>query len=143
MKAYEQKTQAKIIVLLVAIVVTCLLCEKPHFHPERLAGWNYHWWLDMLFHGGYYFTVSFLVFPFFGRNKAMAFFIVVFLISCVFEVGQAWMPGRSLSALDFLSNFLGIAGASLIRSRESLAGSRESSIVKRESGISLGAGRRL
>jgi len=42
------------------------------------------------------------------------FWLAIFLSSLLFEIGQSFVPGRSVSLLDVTSNFLGITLATLI-----------------------------
>lgn len=112
---YRAEGLGKIILFIVLLVVTGLFCEWPNFHPEHYFGANYHWWLDMVFHGGYYFVITLLLYIVFckGRYKGL-FWIAVLLSSYLFEIGQSFVPGRSVSLLDMTSNFLGISLATLI-----------------------------
>lgn len=105
----------KKIVFAALLVLTGLFCEWPDFHPEHLFGENYHWWLDMIFHGGYYFLITILLYTVFCKGRQIfTFWIVVLLSSYVFEVLQAFVPGRSVSLLDMTSNLLGISLATII-----------------------------
>jgi VanZ family protein len=112
---YRAEGVGKIILFIVLLVVTGLFCEWPNFHPEHYFGANYHWWLDMVFHGGYYFVITIRLYIVFckGRYKGL-FWIAVLLSSYLFEIGQSFVPGRSVSLLDMTSNFLGISFATLI-----------------------------
>jgi VanZ family protein len=78
-------------------------------------GANYHWWLDMIFHGGYYFVITILLYIFFckGRYKFL-FWLAVLLSSYLFEALQSFVPGRTVSLLDMTSNFLGVSLATLL-----------------------------
>jgi VanZ family protein len=112
---YRTEGAGKIILFIVLLAATGLFCEWPNFHPEHYFGANYHWWLDMIFHGGYYFVITVLLYIVFckGRYKGL-FWIAVLLSSYLFEIGQSFVPGRSVSLLDMTSNFLGITLATLI-----------------------------
>lgn len=112
---YRHEGAGRIVLFIVLLVITGLFCEWPNFHPEHYFGAEYHWWLDMIFHGGYYFVITLLLYIVFskGRNK-FVFWLAVFLSSVLFEAGQSFVPGRSVSLLDVTSNFLGITGATLI-----------------------------
>jgi VanZ family protein len=105
----------KVILFVVVLIMTGVFFEWPNFHPEHYFGANYHWWLDMVFHGGYYFVITILLYIVFckGRYKGI-FWIAVLLSSYLFEIGQSFVPGRSVSLLDMTSNFLGISLATLI-----------------------------
>jgi VanZ family protein len=103
------------IIIVLAIVLSVFLCEKPNFHPEAMFHSPYHWWLDMMFHGGYYFTITALLFPLFNKqNFNWAYFLIVLLLSYGLEVDQLLVPGRSFSLLDLTSNTLGISMAAIL-----------------------------
>jgi VanZ family protein len=112
---YRIESLGKTILFVVILIATGLFCEWPNFHPEHYFGANYHWWLDMIFHGGYYFVITILLYIIFckGRYKGI-FWTAVLLSSCLFEILQSFIPGRSVSLLDITSNFLGISLATLI-----------------------------
>lgn len=105
----------KMILFVLLLIVTGVFCEWPNFHPEHFMGAEYHWWLDMIFHGGYYFVITILLYIIFckGRYKFL-FWIAVLLSSYLFEAIQSFVPGRTVSLLDMTSNFLGISLATLI-----------------------------
>jgi VanZ family protein len=105
----------KTLVFIALLILTGLFCEWPNFHPEHFFGSGYHWWLDMIFHGGYYFIVTIpLYLVFCKRHQVPVFWITVLLSSYVFEALQAFVPGRSVSLLDLTSNLLGISLATLL-----------------------------
>jgi VanZ family protein len=105
----------KMILFVVLLVVTSVFCEWPNFHPEHFLGASYHWWLDMIFHGGYYFVITILLFIIFCKGRyTFLFWMAVLLTSYIFEALQSFVPGRSVSLLDMTSNFLGISLATLI-----------------------------
>jgi VanZ family protein len=114
------------------VVLTGVLCTLPNFHPEHYLGTGYHWWLDMMIHGGYYFLLSVLLYSFYKKEKGPAYlFISILLFSYILELAQREVPGRSFSGLDFLSNTIGVAaawGVTLVGSRESGVGSKENSL---------------
>jgi VanZ family protein len=113
---YRYEGVGKLFLFIAILIVTGIFCEWPDFHPERYFGTTeYHWWLDMVFHGGYYFVITILLYIFFckGRYKGV-FWIAVLLSSYVFEMLQGLVPGRTVSLLDMTSNFLGISLATLI-----------------------------
>jgi VanZ family protein len=105
----------KVFLFIAILILTGLFCELPNFHPEHYFNAGYHWWLDMIFHGGYYFVITILLYIFFckGRYKGV-FWIAVLLSSYLFEIMQGLVPGRTVSLLDMTSNFLGISLATLI-----------------------------
>jgi len=107
----------KVILFIVLLIITGLFCEWPNFHPEHYFGAGYHWWLDMIFHGGYYFVITVLLYTIFckGRYKVL-FWLAVLLSSYLFEILQSFVPGRSVTWLDIASNSLGISMATLIGS---------------------------
>ena len=105
----------KALVLAAVIIVTILCCEWPDLHPEAYLGADYHWWLDMVFHGGYYLLVTIFLYVVFCKNRQPVFFwITVLMTSYLFEAVQAFIPGRTASLLDLVSNFLGITIGTLI-----------------------------
>ncbi|OQP63414.1 hypothetical protein A3860_24010 [Niastella vici] len=112
---YRLEGIGKVILFIVLLVITGLFCEWPNFHPEHYFGASYHWWLDMIFHGGYYFVITILLYVIFckGRYKGL-FWLAVLLSSYLFEIGQSFVPGRTVSWLDITSNSLGISLATLI-----------------------------
>ncbi len=112
---YRFEAALKLILFAVLLVVTGVFCEWPNFHPEHIMGANYHWWLDMIFHGGYYFVITILLYIFFckGRYKFL-FWLAVLLSSYLFEALQSFVPGRTVSLLDMTSNFLGVSLATLL-----------------------------
>jgi VanZ family protein len=112
---YRFEAALKLILFAVLLVVTGVFCEWPNFHPEHFMGANYHWWLDMIFHGGYYFVITILLYIFFckGRYKFL-FWLAVLLSSYLFEALQSFVPGRTVSLLDMTSNFLGVSLATLL-----------------------------
>ncbi len=112
---YRFELFGKVFLFIVILIATGIFCEWPNFHPEHYFGAGYHWWLDMIFHGGYYFVITILLYIFFckGRYK-FVFWIAVLLSSWLFEILQGFVPGRTLSLLDMTSNFLGISLATLI-----------------------------
>lgn len=112
---YRYEGAGKIILFIALLIITGLFCEWPNFHPEHYFGADYHWWLDMIFHGGYYFVITVLLYIVFckGHHK-FVFWLAIFLTSLLFEIGQSFVPGRSVSLLDVTSNFLGITLATLI-----------------------------
>jgi VanZ family protein len=112
---YRSEGFGKVFLFIVILIATGVFCEWPNFHPENYLGAGYHWWLDMIFHGGYYFVITILLYIFFckGRYK-FVFWIAVVLSSYLFEITQGLIPGRTVSLLDMTSNFLGISLATLI-----------------------------
>lgn len=112
---YRFEGVGKTILFVLLLIVTGVFCEWPNFHPEHFMGAEYHWWLDMICHGGYYFVITVLLYIIFckGRYKFL-FWIAVLLSSYLFEALQSFVPGRTVSLLDLTSNFLGISLATLI-----------------------------
>lgn len=94
---------------IIAIALTIVLSTLPNFHPETYLGLPYTWQLDMLIHGGYYVLLTLLLRYFvFKQTNLFLFAGILFLCSLVLEVLQAYIPKRSLTLLDMLSNFMGI-----------------------------------
>ena len=112
---YRLEGAGKVFLFIVILIVTGIFCEWPDFHPEHYLGTEYRWWLDMIFHGGYYFVITILLYIFFckGRYKGV-FWVAVLLSSYLFEILQGLVPGRTVSLLDMTSNFLGVSLATLI-----------------------------
>jgi len=112
---YWYDVPGKKIVFAALLIITGLFCEWPDFHPEHIFGSVYHWWLDMIFHGGYYFVITILLYTVFCKGRQiLIFWITVLLSSYVFEGLQSFVPGRSVSLLDMTSNLLGISFATII-----------------------------
>lgn len=96
----------------IAIALTIVLSTLPNFHPETYLGLRYSWQLDMLIHGSYYLLLTLLLRYFvFKHTNVFLFASILFFCSIVLEVLQAWIPKRSLTLLDMLSNFIGIISA--------------------------------
>ncbi|MBC7696714.1 MAG: VanZ family protein [Burkholderiales bacterium] len=94
---------------IIAIALTIVLSTLPNFHPETYLGLAYTWQLDMLIHGSYYLLLTLLLRYFvFKQTNIFLFAGILFLCSLVLEVLQAYIPKRSLTVLDMLSNFMGI-----------------------------------
>ena len=94
---------------IIAIALTIVLSTLPNFHPEAYLGLPYTWQLDMLIHGGYYVLLTLLLRYFvFKQTNLFLFASILFLCSLVLELLQAYIPKRSLTLLDMLSNFMGI-----------------------------------
>ena len=112
---YGFDAPVKMVMFVLLLILTGLFCEWPNFHPEHYLGANYHWWLDMIFHGGYYFVITILLYILFCRGRHVAvFWVTVLLSSYVFEGLQYFIPGRSFSLLDMTSNLLGISLATIL-----------------------------
>ncbi len=92
-----------------ALIGTILINELPNFHPEKYLGLRYSWQLDMIMHGGYFFMLTILLrMTVFTNTNSIALFSILFLSSLGLELLQTWIPKRSSTALDVLSNGLGI-----------------------------------
>jgi VanZ family protein len=112
---YRFEGTAKMILFFAILILTGVFCEWPNFHPEHFLGASYHWWLDMIFHGGYYFVITILLYIIFCKGRYIfLFWLAVLLSSYLFEALQSFVPGRSVSLLDMTSNFLGVSLATLI-----------------------------
>ena len=95
---------------IIAITLTIVLSTLPNFHPETYMGLAYTWQLDMLIHGGYYLLLTLLLRYFvFKQTNLFLFACILFLYSLVLELLQAYIPKRSLTVLDMLSNFIGVS----------------------------------
>lgn len=118
--------------LFFAIALTIVLSTLPDFHPEKYAGLAYTWQLDMLIHSGYYFLLTLLLRYFvFRQTNILLFAGILFFFSLVLEVLQAWIPKRSLTLLDMLSNFIGIIfGVVLFRFFEIYTSKKNSPVTK-------------
>jgi len=102
--------------LLVAFLLTALFSLLPDMHLEKLLGWDYSWSFDMLQHGGYYFVLTLFLFRLLPHEKRnFSFLAAIYFISVLFEGLQWLIPGRTFSLLDITSNFIGIAGAFILR----------------------------
>lgn len=95
---------------IITIALTIVLSTLPNFHPETYMGLAYTWQLDMLIHGGYYLLLTLLLRYFvFKQTNLFLFACILFLYSLVLELLQAYIPKRSLTVLDMLSNFIGVS----------------------------------
>lgn len=99
----------KTIIPLIAISLTVLFCAWPDFHPEKYLGLKYSWQLDMLLHSGYYLLFTLLVGFLYGKKiNSFLFFSLLFTFSLLLELIQNWIPKRSLTLLDVVSNAIGV-----------------------------------
>jgi VanZ family protein len=97
------------LLVFLVVILSAILSSLPNFHPEHYLGTDYHWWLDMMIHGCYYFLVSLLLYFLYNKEKRPAYlFISILLFSYILELAQKEVPGRSFSGLDFLSNTIGV-----------------------------------
>ena len=109
MKITLDKINYKIILI---VLLSCLFCCWPDFHPEAYLGLQYHWALDMLFHSSYYFFITLvLCWLFLKYVDPIVFYFSLLGFSFVLEVTQLWIPGRAFTLLDLTSNLLGITTA--------------------------------
>lgn len=75
-------------------------------------GWGYHWYIDVLCHGAYYFSITLLVLAQYRKKiHPRRFYLFALALSTLLECVQAFVPGRSISLLDLMSNNIGISGA--------------------------------
>jgi len=108
------KNKAKIdkrwwFVVACALIGTILINELPNFHPEKYLGLTYSWQLDMIMHGGYFFMLTILLrMTVFANTNGIALFSILFLSSLGLELLQTWIPKRSRTLLDVVSNGIGI-----------------------------------
>jgi glycopeptide antibiotics resistance protein len=108
------KNKAKIekrwwFVVACAVVATILVNEWPNFHPEKYLGLSYTWQLDMIMHGGYFCMLTILLRMTVSTNtNGIALFSILFLSSLGLELLQTWIPKRSSTVLDVVSNGIGI-----------------------------------
>jgi len=109
MKSKFRNKYNKLSLFLIIIILTLLLSEMPGFHPHLILGIKYDWWQDVVFHGGYYFVATFILYLFFYKGqKIIVFSAAIFLFSIVLEGFQAFTPDRSISIIDLASNLIGI-----------------------------------
>jgi hypothetical protein len=98
------------IALFFILVFTCVFCNWPDFHPEEHVGMGYHWQLDMIFHGGYFYIASLLLLWLVPLQwSPMHVCLLLWLFSLLLEMIQVWVPGRSFTLLDIISNTIGIS----------------------------------
>lgn len=101
------KTKKMLIFFL--LLITIAVCVWPNFHPEKVVFKNYYWQLDVFMHGFYYLTLSMIMRLIVFRNtKLINVFTILFLFSVLLEFAQFCTPGRQVTILDLISNFLGI-----------------------------------
>ncbi len=92
-----------------ALIGTILINELPNFHPEKYLGLTYSWQLDMIMHGGYFCMLTiFLRMTVFAKTNGIALFSILFLASLGLELLQTWIPKRSSTVFDVVSNSIGI-----------------------------------
>jgi VanZ family protein len=78
----------------------------------RILGLKYSLQSDMLFHAGYYFCATLLMFFFLKLKKLGPLFLFfLFLLPTIFEFFQQFIPGRTFSIYDLLANFAGLIAA--------------------------------
>ncbi len=91
------------------LIGTILINELPNFHPEKYLGLRYSWQLDMIMHGGYFFVLTILLrMTVFTNTNGIALFSILFFSSLGLELLQTWIPKRSSTSLDVVSNGIGI-----------------------------------
>ena len=96
-------------VVVCALIGTILINELPNFHPEKYLGLTYSWQLDMIMHGGYFCMLTILLrMTVFANTNGIALFGILFLTSLGLELLQTWIPKRSSTLLDVVSNGIGI-----------------------------------
>ena len=70
---------------------------------------TYSWKLDMAMHSSYFCLVTLLLrFTYFKETHALIFFTLLFIAAVALELLQTWIPKRSSTLLDIMSNGLGI-----------------------------------
>lgn len=112
---WYDSASGKALIIAATIVLTGVFCEWPDFHPEHFFGSNYHWWLDMVFHGGYYLVITIFLYMLFCKGRQTGIFWITMLgASYAFEALQGLVPGRTISLLDMTSNLLGISIATIV-----------------------------
>jgi hypothetical protein len=105
----------KALIIAGTIILTGICCEWPDFHPEHFLGSNYHWWLDMVFHGGYYLVITIFLYILFCKGRQTGIFWLTILgTSYAFEALQGLVPGRTVSLMDMTSNLLGISIGTIV-----------------------------
>ena len=69
----------KALIIACTILLTGIFCEWSDFHPEFLFGTNYHWWMDMVFHGGYYLVITIFLYILFCKGHQIGIFWITIL----------------------------------------------------------------
>ena len=70
---------------------------------------TYSWQLDMAMHSSYFCVVTLLLrFTYFKETQSLTFFTVLFIAAVALELLQTWIPKRSTTLLDVVSNGIGI-----------------------------------
>lgn len=70
---------------------------------------TYSWQLDMAMHSSYFCVVTLILrFTYFKETHALIFFTLLFIAAVVLELLQTWIPKRSFTLLDIMSNCIGI-----------------------------------
>ena len=98
----------KYLILTITIISTVAMCLWPDFHPEQEVFQQYYWQVDMLIHGGYYFVACMLILLLRFKIKPLHTGLAFFTFSLVLELLQNFSYHRSVSAMDIVSNLLGI-----------------------------------
>ncbi len=98
------------VLLISLLLLTPVLTSLPSFHLEEFLGIEYSWRLDVIQHGSYYFVLTFLFFMLYQQRR-LAGLVSILGLSFILELIQFWIPERSFSMLDIVSNCAGIAFA--------------------------------
>ncbi|HVD98470.1 MAG TPA: VanZ family protein [Cytophagaceae bacterium] len=105
-----KKESLRYTIVFIVFLFTCLFCNWPDFHPEDHMGLEYHWALDMLFHGSYFFVSSVvLLFTLSSFIRPLIICLTLWMLAFLLEITQLWIPGRTFTLLDLTSNTLGIS----------------------------------
>ena len=112
----QRSGKIRTFVFVLVALLTGLFSLTPDLHLDKILGIEYSWEFDMIQHGGYYFLLTlfiFLIYP--DQRPDINLFALIFIASLIFEIIQIWVPDRSFSPLDLLSNFLGISLAYMVK----------------------------
>ena len=101
----------KYIFLVFILIITIALYLWPDFHPEKLIVKEHHWYIDLIMHGGYFFTAMFALLNLRIKQTVFLQGLTFFLISVALELLQYFSYNRSVDIVDVGCNFVGIIGA--------------------------------
>lgn len=93
-----------------------LLCLLPNFHPEKYLLNKYYWQVDMLIHFTYLFSVMIFVKFFFYSVDIKTLLLYALSGAVMIELLQYFVPGRSVTVIDLISNVLGVLAGSFLGS---------------------------
>ena len=104
----------KIITVVFLGITTVLLSLLPEARIENITHTSYNYYVDLFQHSFYYFVLALVSFWIFPGVSAWLVAVVLFGISLGLEITQHYVPARSSSLHDLVSNFSGISVALMV-----------------------------